>query len=153
MKVQEFLSKQQKKLMEKYATLRDEEVELGGVVSRFLETTYTNALELAETISLEKRPVILFIGIEDCPICKKGRVELDELKRSHAEVEIFILDYNEDPSGLLYHMIEDGDLGGPLPLIAMIHDGCLRQVWRGEVVTGEEYERCLGQTDLLNVSL
>jgi hypothetical protein len=83
-------------------------------------------------------PSILFIGQENCTICRRCRPELETFLMRHKDMQFFKIDYSE-PEGLLYHMIHPGDRG-LLPMIALIFEGCIRMVYTRECVLTDVYE-------------
>ncbi len=123
-------------LAEKYGV---PEEEVRGIVSGFLNDTYGPAVQMAESISSKKKPVVLFIGRDGCPICQRSKPQMDIFLQEHSELEPVLLDYSR-PEGLLYHMIQQGE-SGLLPLIAMIFQGEIIMVFTGECVHPDVYER------------
>jgi hypothetical protein len=139
-RVQGFMAFKMKRLSEELAEKYGvPEEEVYEIVSGFLKDTYAPAMELAESISSKKHPVMLFIGRKDCAICRRSKPELDLFLKGHDDLEPVLLDYSR-PEGLLYHMIQQGEKG-LLPLIAMIFQGEIRMVFTGECVHPEVYER------------
>lgn len=112
--------------------------EIEDDISEFLEEKYGPAKTLAARISGTEHPVILFIGREDCTICKRCRPDLEIFLENHDDIELFKVDYAE-PEGLLYHIIKPGDKG-LLPMIALIYEGCIKVLYTGECVLPETYE-------------
>lgn len=130
------LKRHSEELAKKYGV---PEEEVSYIVSDFLKDTYRPAMEVAESISRRGRPVMLFIGREGCDICQRSKPELDLFLQNHNDLELVLLDYSK-PEGLLYHMIQQGETG-LLPMIAMIHQGCIRMIFTGKCVHPEVYER------------
>ncbi len=129
------LKQHSEELAEKYGV---PEEEVFDVVSEFLKDTYGPAVKTAESISRREQPVMLFIGRGGCTICQKSKPELDLFLQNHRDMEQVLLDYS-NPEGLLYHMIQQGE-AGLLPMIAMIHKGCIRMIFTGKCVHSEVYE-------------
>ena len=131
---QEHLSQ---KLAEKYLISSDEVLD---VVSSFLKDSYGPALELAEAIQAKDKPVLLFIGRNDCAICQRCRPVLERFIIEHREIEPVILDYSQ-PGGLLYHLIHREEKG-MLPLIAFVFRGKIMMKTCGECAAEHVYEKC-----------
>lgn len=139
-RVQGFMALKMKRLSEELAEKYGvPEEEVSDIVSGFLRDTYGPAVEIAESISSKKQPVMLFIGREGCAICQRSKPELDLFLQDHSDLEPVLLDYSR-PEGLLYHMIQQGE-SGLLPLIAMIFQGDIRMVFTGQCIHPEVYER------------
>jgi hypothetical protein len=139
-RVQGFMALKMKRLSEELAEKYGvPEEEVSDIVSGFLKDTYGPAMEIAESISSKKQPVMLFIGREGCAICQRSKPELDLFLQDHSDLEPVLLDYSR-PEGLLYHMIQQGE-SGLLPLIAMVFQGDIRMVFTGQCIHPEVYER------------
>jgi hypothetical protein len=139
-RVQGFMALKMKRLSEELAEKYGvPEEEVSDIVSGFLKDTYGPAVEIAESISSKKQPVMLFIGREGCAICQRSKPELDLFLQDHSDLEPVLLDYSR-PEGLLYHMIQQGE-SGLLPLIAMVFQGDIRMVFTGQCIHPEVYER------------
>ena len=137
--VKDYLTKELRRfteeLAEKYGVPAHE---IEGDVSEFLEDKYGPAKRLAVMIFRTNQPSILFIGQENCTICRRCRPELETFLMRHKDMQFFKIDYSE-PEGLLYHMTQPGD-GGLLPMIALIFEGSIRMVYTGECVLPDVYE-------------
>jgi hypothetical protein len=139
-RVQGFMALKMKRLSEELAEKYGvPEEEVSDIVSWFLKYTYGPAMEIAESVSSKKQPVMLFIGREGCAICQRSKPELDLFLQDHSDLEPVLLDYSR-PEGLLYHMIQQGE-SGLLPLIAMVFQGDIRMVFTGQCIHPEVYER------------
>lgn len=140
-RAQEFMATKTQRLSEdlaeKYGVTEDE---IYDIVSCFLKDTYGPALEVAKSISKKtEKPIMLFIGREDCAICQRSWPEIERFLQTHDDIELVKLNYT-NPPGLLYHMIHQEEKG-QLPLIAMIFQGCIKMAFTGECIHPEVYER------------
>lgn len=121
-------------LAEKYP-----ENDIEDIVSGFLKDTYGPALDMADVLVEKDRPVLLFIGREDCAICRRSLPELEKFLSAHKELELVKIDYS-DKRGLLYHMINQ-DEKGLLPMIALIFSGDIKMVFTGVCIHPDVYEK------------
>ncbi len=139
-RVQGFMTGQRerlsKELATKYGVSPDE---MAAIVDSFLKDTYGPALKIAETVSSEENPVLLFIGRKECAICQRSQPDLERFLQGHRELELVKLDYSQ-PEGLLYHMIQQQDKG-MLPLITMIFRGRVHMIFTGECICAAVYEK------------
>ena len=140
-RLQEFMASQlerlSEELAEKYGVSEDD---LSDDVATFLRETYGPAVKAASAICSRERPVLLFIGRNDCAICQRCQPELERFLQDHEELDLVKLDYAQ-PEGLLYHMIKN-ETEGVLPMIAMIFHGHIGKIFTGECAHPEVYERC-----------
>ena len=138
--VQGFMAKKQVQLSDelgkKYGVPPEE---VAGVVESFLADTYGPAISLAQAIVGKEGAVLLFIGRKDCAICRRSEPILESFLSSHKDLELVKLDYSQ-PSGLIYHMIHNGEKG-MLPLIAFIFQGAIRMIFTGECLHSAVYEK------------
>lgn len=138
--LQGFMAKKQEQLSdelsEKYGVPPEE---VAGVVESFLADTYGSAISLAQAIAGKEGATLLFIGRKDCAICRRSEPILESFLSSHKDLELVKLDYSQ-PSGLLYHMIHNGEKG-MLPLIAFIFQGAIRMIVTGECLHMAVYEK------------
>ena len=138
--VQGFMAKKEEQLSdelaEKYGVPPED---VAGVVNSFLNDTYGPAIRLAQAIDNKEGVVLLFIGRKDCTICRRSEPILETFLSRHKDLELVKLDYSQ-PSGLLYHMIHNGEKG-MLPLIAFIFRGVIRMIFTGECLHNDVYEK------------
>ncbi|MDQ1261994.1 MAG: hypothetical protein QG575_1175 [Euryarchaeota archaeon] len=140
--VQGFMAKKEEQLSDELADKYGVPLaEVAGVVNSFLKDTYGPAIRQALAIDRmgERKMVLLFIGRNDCNICKRSEPILESFLSRHKDLELVKLDYSQ-PSGLLYHMIHS-QKNGMLPLIAFISNGAIKMIFTGECLHFEVYER------------
>ena len=137
--VQGFMAKKEvqlsNELAEKYGVPLEE---VADMVKSFLKDTYGPAIKQAMAIDCRKGVVLLFIGRNDCNVCKRSEPILESFLSRHKDLELVKLDYSQ-PSGLLYHMIHNQEKG-MLPLIALIFQGAVRMIFTGECLASAVYE-------------
>ncbi|OPY53772.1 MAG: hypothetical protein A4E48_00605 [Methanosaeta sp. PtaU1.Bin060] len=139
-RMQEFMASQLERLSGELAMKYDVPAEeFSDDVDAFLRETYGPAVEAATAICQRERPVVLFIGREDCAVCQRCEPVLARFLQDHEELDLVKLDYAK-PEGLLYHMIQH-DAKGMLPMIAIIFRGGIRKLFTGECSSPEVYER------------
>lgn len=140
-RVQEFMASQLERLSVELAKMYDVPAEeFSDDVDAFLRETCGPAVEAATAICSRERPVVLFIGREDCAICQRCQPVLARFLQDHEELDLVKLDYAK-PEGLLYHMIHH-EAKEMLPMIAIIFRGSIRKLFTGKCSQPEVYERC-----------